>query len=84
MCTPGDLIAKDIEHVACQRGNLVVIEQAGAYGPTASPTHFLSHGFPAEIAVYGEDVYPLRRSECFADLMQNQFHLEIEPQGGLP
>lgn len=51
LCTPLDLLGKDVELPAADVGDLIVIFQAGAYGLTASPTGFLSHPEPAEILV---------------------------------
>ena len=51
LCTPLDLIADRMELAAAQVGDLVVVFQSGAYGPTASPTAFLSHPAPGEMLV---------------------------------
>ncbi|AQU65080.1 alanine racemase [Streptomyces niveus] len=53
LCTPNDTIGKAVELPADLRpGDLVGVERSGAYGPTASPVHFLSHGYPAEVLVH--------------------------------
>lgn len=36
---------------ALRAGELIGVQRSGAYGPTASPVHFLSHGYPAEVLV---------------------------------
>lgn len=51
LCTPTDLLAQDIRIPQPSVGQLVGIYQAGAYGLTASPGLFLSHGFPSEVLV---------------------------------
>lgn len=51
LCTPLDLLAKDVELPAADIDDLIVIFQAGAYGLTASPTAFLGHPAPAEVLV---------------------------------
>ena len=51
LCTPLDLLAKDMELPVADIGDLVVVFQAGAYGLTASPTAFLSHPAPVEVLV---------------------------------
>lgn len=51
LCTPLDLLAKDVELPAGDIDDLIVIFQAGAYGLTASPTAFLGHAAPAEVLV---------------------------------
>ncbi|SCL35013.1 diaminopimelate decarboxylase [Micromonospora nigra] len=53
LCTPNDTIGKAVELPADLRpGDVVGVERSGAYGPTASPVHFLSHGYPAEVLVH--------------------------------
>jgi diaminopimelate decarboxylase len=49
LCTPLDLLADRMELAKAQSGDLVVVMQSGAYGPTASPLGFLSHPAPEEI-----------------------------------
>ena len=51
LCTPLDLLGDRIELPASHIGDLVVVFLAGAYGPSASPTAFLSHPPPAEALV---------------------------------
>ena len=51
LCTPLDLLADKVVLPRAEIGDLVVIFQAGAYGLTASPIHFLSHPLPAEVLV---------------------------------
>lgn len=51
LCTPLDLLGQDVDLPPAEIGDLVVIFQSGAYGPTASPAAFLSHPAPAEVLV---------------------------------
>ncbi|MGX7827889.1 diaminopimelate decarboxylase [Actinokineospora sp. 24-640] len=53
LCTPNDTLGKAVELPAdLAPGDIVGVERSGAYGPTASPVHFLSHGYPAEVMVH--------------------------------
>jgi len=53
LCTPNDTLGKAVELPAdLQPGDLIGVERSGAYGPTASPVYFLSHGYPAEVLVH--------------------------------
>ncbi|MDB1085982.1 alanine racemase [Streptomyces sp. ACA25] len=53
LCTPNDTLGKAVDLPADLRpGDVVGVERSGAYGPTASPVHFLSHGYPAEVLVH--------------------------------
>jgi diaminopimelate decarboxylase len=51
LCTPLDLLAREVPLPRAEIGDLVAIFQAGAYGLTASPTAFLSHPPPPEVLV---------------------------------
>ncbi|MCE0446863.1 diaminopimelate decarboxylase [Streptomyces tricolor] len=52
LCTPNDVVAKRVPLPEVVPGDLLGVERSGAYGPTASPGLFLSHGFPAEVLVH--------------------------------
>jgi diaminopimelate decarboxylase len=51
LCTPLDLLADRMSLPAAEVGDLVVVFQSGAYGPSASPAAFLSRGPAAEVLV---------------------------------
>jgi diaminopimelate decarboxylase len=51
LCTPLDTLGRDVELPACEVGDLVVVHQSGAYGPSASPINFLSHPAPVELVM---------------------------------
>jgi diaminopimelate decarboxylase len=51
LCTPLDVLARKAEIAVAEPGDLIAIFQSGAYGASASPAGFLSHGAPIEILV---------------------------------
>ncbi len=51
LCTPIDVLGRSVSLPAPEIGDLVVVQQSGAYGRSASPLNFLSHPEPAEIVV---------------------------------
>lgn len=51
LCTPLDVLARDVRLPEAAIGDLVVVFQSGAYGLTASPTAFLSHPPPGEVLI---------------------------------
>ena len=51
LCTPLDLLADRMDLSRAVPGDLIVVYQSGAYGPTASPSGFLSHPGCAEVLV---------------------------------
>ncbi|MFF1904251.1 type III PLP-dependent enzyme [Kitasatospora sp. NPDC058218] len=72
LCTPNDVIAKKVELPEVAPGDLLGVERSGAYGPTASPGLFLSHGYPAEVLVHRGTAHLVRERDTLADLLAKQ------------
>jgi len=72
LCTPGDLLSKSVLLEEAIPGDLIVIDRSGAYGPTASPVNFLSHGYPSEVLIDQENIQLIRRKDSLDDFFQNQ------------
>ncbi len=53
LCTPLDTLARKVDMPDLREGDLVAVLQSGAYGPTASPSGFLSHPAAVEVLVDG-------------------------------
>lgn len=51
LCTPLDILADRAPLGHARIGDLIAVAQSGAYGLSASPTHFLSHPEPAEVLI---------------------------------
>ena len=51
LCTPLDLLGDKVELARADVGDLIVVFQSGAYGPSASPAGFLSHPAVTEVLV---------------------------------
>ena len=56
LCTSIDVLASDIELPEVRVGDVLAVENSGAYGLTASPTRFISHPEPAEVILTGGEV----------------------------
>jgi diaminopimelate decarboxylase len=78
LCTPNDTLGKNVALPALRPGDLIGVRQSGAYGPTASPGLFLSHGYPAEVLVHDGRAYLVRDRDEPADLLAKQ-HLPKLP-----
>lgn len=63
LCTPGDILGREIPLPGLAPGDLVAIPNAGAYGPTASLLSFLGRPAPTEVVVRGEEVVSVSRIE---------------------
>jgi diaminopimelate decarboxylase len=74
LCTPNDTIAKDVALPGLVPGDLIGILRSGAYGATASPGLFLSHGYPAEVLVHRGESYLVRDRDEPSDLLRKQHH----------
>ncbi|HEU5129011.1 MAG TPA: diaminopimelate decarboxylase [Glycomyces sp.] len=74
LCTPTDEIGKNVELPGdLAPGDLIGVLRSGAYGPTASPVHFLSHGYPAEVLVHEGRTHLIRGRDTPEDLLRRQF-----------
>lgn len=51
LCTPLDTIGRKVAMPTVKAGDLVAVQQSGAYGLSASPVGFLSHPMPAEVLI---------------------------------
>ncbi len=69
LCTPLDVLARDVSLPTIEVGDLIGVFQSGAYARTASPLGFLSHPTPAEILVEGGAVRLIRRRGTYDDLL---------------
>ncbi|MET8454036.1 type III PLP-dependent enzyme [Streptomyces sp. NPDC005209] len=76
LCTPNDLLVKKAALPRLLPGDLVGIARSGAYGPSASPGLFLSHGFPAEVMVLDGTPHLVRRRDSVDDLLNKQLAIE--------
>jgi diaminopimelate decarboxylase len=56
LCTPGDILARNVRLNTLKVGDIVTVPNVGAYGITASLLLFLSRPAPREVVVRGEEV----------------------------
>jgi diaminopimelate decarboxylase len=77
LCTPGDVIGKRVALPQVAPGDLLGVERSGAYGLTASPGLFLSHGFPAEVLVHDGVPHLVRERDSTEDLLAKQRIVEF-------
>jgi diaminopimelate decarboxylase len=72
LCTPNDTVGKKVPLPEVRPGDLIGVERSGAYGPSASPVLFLSHGHPAEVLVLDGRAHLVRDRDRPDDLLRNQ------------
>lgn len=63
LCTPGDILGRNVDVPRLNPGDVVTIPNAGAYGMTASLVMFLGRPAPAEVVVHGGEVVSISRVE---------------------
>ncbi|MBT8097210.1 MAG: diaminopimelate decarboxylase [Woeseia sp.] len=72
LCTPLDMLARQIELPPVEPGDLFGVFQSGAYARTSSPHGFLSHASPAEVLVVDGRGSLIRRRGEPDDLLHDQ------------
>jgi diaminopimelate decarboxylase len=71
ICESGDFFAKDREISRPQRGDLLAVMSAGAYGFTMA-SNYNSHPKPPEVLVNGDHYYVIRARESLDDLIRGE------------
>jgi diaminopimelate decarboxylase len=61
LCTPGDVLGREVNVPEVGVGDIIAIPNTGAYGVTASLTSFLSRTPPVEVVVRNGDVVSVSR-----------------------
>lgn len=85
LCTPNDTLGKAVALPAdLAPGDIVGVERSGAYGPTASPVHFLSHGYPAEVLVHGGRAHLVRSRDDAESLLGSQILHDFSDTASAP
>lgn len=69
LCTPLDVLARNVELPQPRVGDLVGVFQSGAYARSASPLGFLSHSAPPEVLVSDGQHKEIRRRGTYRDLL---------------
>jgi diaminopimelate decarboxylase len=71
ICESGDFLAKDREIARPQRGDLLAVMSAGAYGFTMA-SNYNSHPKAPEVLVDGDQYYVIRARESLEDLIRGE------------
>ncbi len=66
VCESGDFLGKDVLLPPLNHGDILVVHSAGAYGFTMS-SNYNSRGRVAEVAIYNDKDYLIRKRESFSD-----------------
>ena len=71
ICESGDFLARDRMITQAQKGDLIAIMSAGAYG-FAMSSNYNSRPRPPEVLVAGEESFLIRKRESFEDLIRGE------------
>jgi diaminopimelate decarboxylase len=71
LCTPLDMLARDVELPAAAVGDLLGVFQSGAYARASSPLGFLSHPTPPEVWIVDGGSCLIRRRGTYEDMVQD-------------
>ncbi|MEV6122022.1 diaminopimelate decarboxylase [Streptomyces sp. NPDC052077] len=82
LCTPNDVVGKKVRLPRVVPGDLIGVERSGAYGPSASPGLFLSHGYPAEVMVHRGTAHLVRERDRAEELLAKQHTVGPDPAPG--
>jgi diaminopimelate decarboxylase len=72
ICTPLDIIGRDVMLPQPERDDIIGIFGAGAYGYTMSMLNFMSLGWPAELMVDGGEIRVIRNAKPARALFPDQ------------
>ncbi|QDG94520.1 diaminopimelate decarboxylase (plasmid) [Rhizobium sp. NIBRBAC000502774] len=72
LCTPMDIIGKDVLLSRPEVGDLICVHRSGAYGASASPVNFLGFGHPAEVMLDADIATLVRRPASLETLLEEQ------------
>jgi diaminopimelate decarboxylase len=83
ICESSDYLARGHALPPVERGDLLCIYSAGAYGMVMA-SQYNAQPRPAEVLVDGSHARLIRRRETYADLIEHERDASSEPTAGLP
>ncbi|MDD2046768.1 phosphopantetheine-binding protein [Pseudomonas putida] len=78
LCSPDDLLGRDVRLETLHEGDVLAVTASGAYGPSASPTLFHSHGHPAEVVVSNNQLFLARARQTAVDIRDSHTDVPLE------
>ena len=76
LCTPNDVVGKAVPLKEVQPGKVIIITRSGAYGASASPGLFLSHGFPSEILIEQDGQYKISPKQSVLEILRQRHSMK--------
>lgn len=72
LCTPDDIIGRNVTLNKAEQGDILCVNNSGAYGISFSPSMFLGHPAPCEVLVYEGKECVLREHGKFEDILRDK------------
>lgn len=72
LCTPDDVLGRNILLNRADRGDILCIPNSGAYGTSFSPFEFLGHPRPCEVVIREGKEFISRKRGDFSDILNQQ------------
>jgi diaminopimelate decarboxylase len=72
LCTPDDVLGRNVTLNKADRGDILCIPNLGAYGSSFSPSEFLGHPRPCEVLVYKGADFVIRERGKSEDILKGQ------------
>lgn len=69
LCNPDDLLGRNVALAEASEGDILAVAASGAYGPSASPVLFHSHGHPAEVLLSKGQLLLIRKRDTVAAIV---------------
>lgn len=82
LCSPDDLLGRDVRIEALSEGDLLAVTTSGAYGPSASPTLFHSHGHPAEVIACNGRLFLAKARQTALDIRDSHADVALDDMLG--
>jgi diaminopimelate decarboxylase len=77
LCTPLDVLAKDVALPKPEIGDIIGVFNSGAYGLSMSMLNFHSHPWPAEVLIMDGKVFLIRERGTYEKALGNQFLIKF-------
>ncbi|MDD0977297.1 phosphopantetheine-binding protein [Pseudomonas fontis] len=82
LCSPDDLLGRDVRIETISEGDVLAVTASGAYGPTASPTLFHSHGHPAEVIASNGRLFLARARQTALEIRDSHTDVPVSEMLG--
>ena len=77
LCNPDDLLGRNVSIDTIYEGDVLAVLASGAYGATASPVLFHSHGYPAEVIASAGQLFLARPRDTTTAIVDQYAAIDV-------